>query len=92
MRVPVKMLDDIVARGEDGSALGIGPVWQVGQRPAGVQFEPVVAPSPGRTNIIGAIDKKRSNSAVQQADCHGDAGRSCADDHHLVLTHRGTSL
>jgi hypothetical protein len=44
--VAIKVSDDIVAVREHRRPLGVRPIWQMRERSAGVQFQPVVATPP----------------------------------------------
>jgi len=85
--VPVEMGDHLVAAREHRRSLRIPATRQVRERPAGVQFQPVIPSPPGGANFVGPLDQDGTQSAVLQADGRCDTGRTRADDHHLELSH-----
>ena len=87
MRVPVEMCHHLVAAREHRRALRVPAVRQMGERSAGVEFQLVVATSPGGTNLVGAVDQQRFQSAVTQTERNRDARRARTDHSNLMLAH-----
>ena len=85
--VPIEVRDDIVAVREHRCPLRVPALRQVRERTTGVEFEPVVAASPGRRDGVGFVDEKWTQSAVAQADRHGYACGACSDDRYVVPGH-----
>ena len=78
--VPFEVGDDVVAGREHRGPLRVRPVRQVRERPAGVQFQSVVATSPRRSHVVAPFDQQGRQPAVTQAQRHRDTRRTCSDD------------
>jgi hypothetical protein len=52
--------------------------------PAGVQLEPVISGAPRRRHLTGALNDKRTDASILQADRHRNPSWSRPDDDNVA--------